>query len=1098
MNVAKHHFKRTALAFFLFFASVQTIAQNSIAPTTDALGLARDAHIPVDYYTGRLNISIPFGQVEGRELSVPISITYNTKGHRVNDIAGAAGLGWSLNAGGLITRIVRGGPDDLANGFCKPSPTDSEPDIFFYNFLGQTGKFVLDKNGNAITIPFRNIVIVPGICKTAATGEWQIIDENGRSYKFGTSSSHRETTTSTPLSGAATTYTSSWFLSEVTSPNNTDKIQFNYYNSATITSKNFYFEKVSCESTPRDKSTTITAQTRYISSITSTTGGSASFSWSYNRRDGGGLSLNGIYLYNRLNEQISKYKLEYSYFQSDGCSTSECFRLRLDKIYDLAPDPLYQFTYNTSINLPSRFSKSIDHWGHYNNNTVDSWIPRVLPTDNQYLIPRLGSGTYPPRISYSIGAIRDPDPTRCVANSITRMDNRGGGFQTFEFTHDGAGGLSIKKIVMTDGQGNELTRNFVYSGGGIGIPSTYAIVGDGASFIFSHALMDFWGFSSLAGYTQVDEFNQNNEKLVYKYYPARTMNYDDNGKIRWYNLDWMSGKLNSVSVYDNAGRILKQDLYEYNFNITPNKGTVKGDNWVGSRACGFGFAYPFYYTEVSRAMILTKHTNEIYEPANSLNKSVTITDYQYEPSTFLLAKTFTYDASRSSQKYLTAIRYPIHSDYDFCTQQYQDCMATCDPITGQVCMDNCDSQRYNCETNGAGTGSIAAILKLKKRNQVATPIETTKLYTDGISTKVLSSSVNVFNLEGTGFSQVNLKEVWAMNQVVDESAFTYSKTLGSGAFQFDTRMRKLQTNNSYDATTGNLLQQTSLSGIQTNYTWDANNMPISQTVSGGVNSRTTNTNYKLMVGPTTATDANGVVSKKEYDVFNRVSVIKDFQDNILARYRYHYKNEKPNFSIAPQITETLVNTNLSFYVIDIASSIGGTPTFLWDFGDGTTITNGSTSVSHTYTNTGTYTLKLVGMNPEYGATTRTLQIGVFNPLSVSVCADGPVYVDLCGTNPPAYGSCTSVQDPNGSTQLTATISGGCASSYQYYWEYRNAASTVWTFLGSAQTVNFSAFSSVEASFEIRCTVTDGCYNQSAASENVTYYKSNPSCPGNIR
>jgi hypothetical protein len=269
-------------------------------------------------------------------------------------------------------------------------------------------------------------------------------------------------------------------------------------------------------------------------------------------------------------------------------------------------------------------------------------------------------------------------------------------------------------------------------------------------------------------------------------------------------------------------------------------------------------------------------------------------------------------------------------------------------------------------------------------------------------------------------------------------------------------------------------------------------MPISQTVSGGVNSRTTNTTYKLMVGPTTATDANGVVSKKEYDIYNRVSVIKDFQDNILARYRYHYKNEKPNFAIAPQITETLVNTNLSFYVTDIASSIGGTPTFLWDFGDGTTITNGSTSVSHTYTSAGTYTLKLVGMNPEYGATTRTLQIGVYNPLSVSVCADGPVYVDICGTNPPSYGSCTSVQDPNGSTQLLATISGGCSSSYQYYWQYRNSASTVWTFLGSSQIASFNAFGGV-GTFEISCTITDGCSNQTTATETVTYYKSDPNC-----
>jgi hypothetical protein len=554
----------------------------------------------------------------------------------------------------------------------------------------------------------------------------------------------------------------------------------------------------------------------------------------------------------------------------------------------------------------------------------------------------------------------------------------------------------------------------------------------------------------------------------------------------------MNGKLNTVTTYDNQGKILKKDIYDYNFNLTPNKGTVKGDNWIGSSACGFGFAYPFYYTEMSRAMIKTKQTNEIYDPANPLSKIVKITEYQYEPTTFLPIKAITYDATRPNKKYSFVIRYPTHPDYDFCTQQYQDCIATCDPITGQTCMDNCDAQQYNCMTNGAGSGAIAAILKLKRRNQISTPIQTTKLYTDGTTTKVLSSSVNVFDLEGTGLSQVNLKEVWAMNQVVDESAFAYSKTLGSGAFQFDTRMRKVQTNNSYDATTGNLLQQTSLNGIQTNYIWDANNMPISQTVSGGVNSRTTNTTYKLMVGPTTATDANGVVSKKEYDIYNRVSVIKDFQDNILARYRYHYKNEKPNFAIAPQITETLVNTNLSFYVTDIASSIGGTPTFLWDFGDGTTITNGSTSVSHTYTSAGTYTLKLVGMNPEYGATTRTLQIGVYNPLSVSVCADGPVYVDICGTNPPSYGSCTSVQDPNGSTQLLATISGGCSSSYQYYWQYRNSASTVWTFLGSSQIASFNAFGGV-GTFEISCTITDGCSNQTTATETVTYYKSDPNC-----
>lgn len=34
---------------------------------------------------------------------------------------GGAGLGWSLNAGGLITRTVRGLPDESANGYFATS-----------------------------------------------------------------------------------------------------------------------------------------------------------------------------------------------------------------------------------------------------------------------------------------------------------------------------------------------------------------------------------------------------------------------------------------------------------------------------------------------------------------------------------------------------------------------------------------------------------------------------------------------------------------------------------------------------------------------------------------------------------------------------------------------------------------------------------------------------------------------------------------------------------------------------------------------------------------------------------------------------------------
>ena len=134
-------------------------------------------------------------------ITIPISLSYHASGIRVSELATWVGLGWVLNAGGIITRTVMGAPDegskkspsgignmsgyyrnygisnlprlpdqtnwstqgsswnwyyapDIAN--CK---VDGEPDIYTFNFNGHVGKFIFDENRTAHTLEDDNLKI---------------------------------------------------------------------------------------------------------------------------------------------------------------------------------------------------------------------------------------------------------------------------------------------------------------------------------------------------------------------------------------------------------------------------------------------------------------------------------------------------------------------------------------------------------------------------------------------------------------------------------------------------------------------------------------------------------------------------------------------------------------------------------------------------------------------------------------------------------------------------------------------------------------------------------------------------------------------------
>lgn len=66
----------------------------------------------VDLYTGTVATSIPIYTYKDNDFEIPISINYASSGFVPNVPTGILGLGWYLNAGGCITREVRGIPDE--------------------------------------------------------------------------------------------------------------------------------------------------------------------------------------------------------------------------------------------------------------------------------------------------------------------------------------------------------------------------------------------------------------------------------------------------------------------------------------------------------------------------------------------------------------------------------------------------------------------------------------------------------------------------------------------------------------------------------------------------------------------------------------------------------------------------------------------------------------------------------------------------------------------------------------------------------------------------------------------------------------------------
>lgn len=411
----------------------------------------RYGEIPVDFSTGVPNIDIPIYTLEGRKLKVPISISYHASGIKVNDIASEVGLGWALNAGGLVSRSVNGKRDEhnavrthnnatewlnalstavsqshnqssgclegiqnfdefLVTNFSNDHQ-DQMMDRYFYKLPGGvSGVFTYDflNTNNVITLPYRPLKIEKFLSLDVGwyiTG-FKITDDNGIVYTF-----------QSYLTNPTQNFTE-WFIKDITSADGTDQIIFNYVLQPAIAvpaaishvySGNAENTDVNClpESPISSFSYSNPPATVFgTPTLQSITSSKAVVSFEYSGRDDFSylkrLTKISIAPVNSPNNIIKEVQFVHKYFGS----TNEDKRLALDKVKITAPTNVqpeeYSFTYESGVLPPYPFkmtypSYNEDFWGYNNGSNSVSLIPKPFITntsDQQTYGGKRESGSY--------------------------------------------------------------------------------------------------------------------------------------------------------------------------------------------------------------------------------------------------------------------------------------------------------------------------------------------------------------------------------------------------------------------------------------------------------------------------------------------------------------------------------------------------------------------------------------------------------------------------------------------------------------------------------------------------------------------------------
>ena len=467
----------------------------SMLPTSpEASMLARFGDVPVGYYTGTADISIPLYTIKEDGLDIPIVLSYHSSGIKVADQATNVGLGWLLEPGGSIIQIVNG-KADASDTYVSTSPSDYafllahvtdpddqgarsqigvgsypcssnfndgdtqnsmgllqqgdlQPDVYQYNFPGgYSGKFYINPQTKLPVLIDKQQQIFFQNTPNAENASWVATTLNGDKYYF----IDEETSTDGTAFHQGYTYK----LNKIVLHNG--KMITYTYTSNTYSLNTSYYEyyhtpypsavgglQTTAEYSIQAQGSNINYYNKTISQI-STDDVIINFNPG-TRLDLPSPSIQSVDIINAsTNKKIKTFTFNYNYFASSmiGIPTNgnqvSGGRLKLVSLQETGYDPVtaaatnnppYQFTYNETTPLPEITSFAKDYWGYYNGINNSNLLGDL---HYPYYAGMLGANFPYYTVGYINGANRAVDTSQVSLGMLTQITYPTGGSTQFKY-----------------------------------------------------------------------------------------------------------------------------------------------------------------------------------------------------------------------------------------------------------------------------------------------------------------------------------------------------------------------------------------------------------------------------------------------------------------------------------------------------------------------------------------------------------------------------------------------------------------------------------------------------------------------------------------
>ncbi|AJH14555.1 RHS repeat domain-containing protein [Myroides profundi] len=455
--------------------------------------------------TGQFSYQVPIYNLQLQDVSIPVTLDY-VSGVKVNDIGGSVGMSWNLNAGGVISRVLRGKPDESYDQYSpnlskihsydpeewkkfkdsslENSKYDSEYDWFSFNISnGISGEFFIDRKLN-ITYNGKDNIKISAKRVNPSIGvflEFEIIDNLGNRYVFGGAEQFIEESKNKALkqSFRQTEYESAWFLKQIISRSNEvvnleyEDNDLDYYSSVS----NSLIYAIKCSSDPntvggldtgwemtdiRDVYN-LTVKSKRLKKITSSIG-SVLFDYNKIREDiinGSGKLLTGVKVSNLNNIVVKDITLNYEQVNRGvDYRMATWYRLNtntiekryfLSSVVDNKLLTNYKFKYSAISSLPSRFSFEQDKDGYpksaYSNTSPYPTMASLNLENFEAIVNKAGGKQY-------LASDFEYDNNYVGVGNLIEIENPTKGIT--RISYEPHYGSEMRKVVISDGNGINL------------------------------------------------------------------------------------------------------------------------------------------------------------------------------------------------------------------------------------------------------------------------------------------------------------------------------------------------------------------------------------------------------------------------------------------------------------------------------------------------------------------------------------------------------------------------------------------------------------------------------------------------------------------